>query len=57
MSTFDLGAWDPEGTGGTTESVRWVTAACTWGTASGSIREGRPTSWTSRCPDERPLSS
>lgn len=23
MSTFDLGAWDPEGTGGTTESVRW----------------------------------
>ncbi len=23
MTTFDLGAWDPEGTGGTTESVRW----------------------------------
>jgi hypothetical protein len=23
VTTFDLGAWDPEGTGGTTESVRW----------------------------------
>jgi hypothetical protein len=23
MTTFDLGAWDPEGTGVTTESVRW----------------------------------
>jgi hypothetical protein len=23
VTAFDLGAWDPEGTGGTTESVRW----------------------------------
>ena len=23
MNAFDLGAWDPDGTGGTTESVRW----------------------------------
>lgn len=23
MTSFDLGAWDPSGTGGTTESVRW----------------------------------
>ena len=23
MTAFDVGAWDPEGTGGTTESVRW----------------------------------
>lgn len=23
MNGFDFGAWDPEGTGGTTESVRW----------------------------------
>jgi hypothetical protein len=23
VSSFDLGAWDPEATGGTTESVRW----------------------------------
>ncbi len=23
MTSFDLGAWDPEGTGGTTESVLW----------------------------------
>jgi hypothetical protein len=23
MSSFDLGAWDPDGTGGTTESVSW----------------------------------
>jgi hypothetical protein len=23
MTAFDLGAWDPDGTGGTTESVRW----------------------------------
>ena len=23
MSTFDFGSWDPDSTGGTTESVRW----------------------------------
>ena len=23
MTSFDLGAWDPEGVGGTTESVTW----------------------------------
>ena len=58
MSAFDLGALG-SGRHRRHHRVRCagVTAACTWVTACGSTRGGRPTSWTSRCPDVRPLSS